>query len=307
MAMELFTSGQSGLTLDAYVFAPSGDLIFRNDTNVFETPIAGNWSHYFVALTETSGSYYGNFPVAITQAGIYPYSVRVRAGVSAANTDGVYASGTVAWDGQEENGAPSTEGYITTRAYIKTQNGWTDSTYDARIDQLLPVLTEGINRFLRRRVNAATRTEVRNGQGTDFLRVYNPPINAITSITFDYNGYSPQTVVGSNFVYDTDKNVGMVKFRPTASPKYGFSEGFQNISIIYSGGFASIPYDIQSAAALITRKILEMSDEERLIIEKTEGSRKVKYDQTYIAGGIELPVFAEAKQLLMPYVLTRCF
>lgn len=304
---ELFTTGVAGLTLDAYVYAPSADLIYRTDTHVFETPISGNWSYYFISLTETSGSYYGNFPTAVTQSGVYPYTVRVRSGGSSANTDAIYASGSVFWDGQEENGAPLTEGNVTNRSFIKTQNGWTDSSYDSRIDQLLPVITESINKFLRRRVNASNRIEVRNGQGKDWIRVYNPPVNAITSITFDFNGFSPKVVTGSNFVYDTDQNVGMVKFKTTANPQYGFADGFQNIQIQYNGGFAAIPYDIQSAAALVVRKIMEMSDEERLVVEKVEGSRKVKYDQTYISGGIELPVFAEAKQLLLPYQLVRCF
>lgn len=304
---ELFTTGPTGMKLDAYIYAPSGNLVYNNTSHTFETPLNANWATYFIALTETSGSYFGNFTVAITTAGLYPYSVRVRAGVSAANTDAVYASGTVAWDGQEENGAPSTEGYVTTRAFIKVQNGWTDTTFDARIDQMLPAITEAINKFLRRRVNAAVRTETRNGQGTDWIRVYNPPINAITSITFDNNGYNPQTVVGSNFVFDTDQNVGLIRFKPTASPKYGFEDGFQNIQVIYNGGFAAIPVDIQSAAALVCLKLMEMSDVDRLVDIKLEGSRKVKYNQTYIDSDLEISVFAEALALLLPYQLARCF
>jgi hypothetical protein len=308
MSQELFTSGVTSLVLDAYVYAASGDQIFNNTTGLFETPVVGSWVNYRIPMVESAGSYHADFPVAITASGNYPYVVRTRAGALAADSDTIYASGYVSWTGTAQNTiAPTSEGYITTRDYIKMQNGWLDSTYDARIDQLLPVLTEGINKYLRRRVNSATRTEVRNGQGTNYIRVYNPPINSITSIVFDYQGYNPTTVAGSNFAFDTDQNVGLVMFKATASPKYGFDDGFQNILITYNGGFSTVPADIQSAAALITRKILEMSDEERLVVEKVEGSRKVKYDQTYISGGIELPVFAEAKQLLLPYMLVRCF
>jgi hypothetical protein len=171
------------------------------------------------------------------------------------------------------------------------------------------VLTEAINKFLRRRVNAATRTEVRNGQGTDWIRVYNPPVNAVTSVTFDFNGYTPVEVAGSNFVYDTDNNGGRIKMKVTAQPRYYFGEGFQNVQIVYNGGFAAIPYDIQAAAALITRKLLEMSDDERLVVEKVEGSRKVKYDQAYgsiVSGGFAGEIFNEVRALLLPYVLVRC-
>lgn len=303
MSKELSTNGPSGLTLYAVLHDASDPTrVWRTDTHVYETASSANWASYRIDLTETdaSGIYSADMPGQIAAAGTYPYDVRLLSG-SADPADPIYAAGTVEWDGSAEATVSTS---VTTRARVKVFNQWDDTTHDAFIDARLPSVTRAISKFLRRSVVAEDFDEVRNGRGTDWVRVYNPPVNDLTSITFDYNGQNPTTVTTASFVWDAE--TGVVKFKPTASIRYSFAEGFQNLRILYNGGWESVPEDVQDAAALIIRKLAEFGDDERLVTEKAEGSRKIKYDT--VGGGISLdgPLFAEARELLLPYRLVRC-
>lgn len=301
MANELNTTGPSGLHLDAYVYDDQ-ERVWRTDTHVFEDAQTGNWTHYAIAMSESAaGQYTADFPSQVTALNEYVYVVRVRLGVNAAVSDGVYASGTVDWQGT----ASGT--YLTNRGFVKLLNGWGDGTYDGRIDELLPVVTSSINTFCGRSLIAGDHAEVRNGQGTDWIRVWNPPINSVATVVFNYNGSNPATVNSDQFVWDSE--MGVIKFKPTATVQYGFGVGFQNVQINYNGGYNPVPSDVQAAAALLIRNLIEMGDDNRLVTEKQEGNRRQRYGEMYgqvLAGQLGGPLFVGIGQLLQPYVDRRC-
>jgi hypothetical protein len=88
MAGELKTQFASGATVYAVVLNAAGQA-WRRDVSVFELPTAANWADYAVTMTEqsTTGVYEGNFPTAITTAGVYPVLFRQQSGGSPAATD----------------------------------------------------------------------------------------------------------------------------------------------------------------------------------------------------------------------------
>lgn len=100
MANEIQVSiGTSGLTIYALIRNSTG-LIWRTDTNVFESFLSANLSHYTIALTEqsTSGYYTGNFPTQIT-AGVYSITAKNQLSGGAAITDPPVAAGDLQWQG----------------------------------------------------------------------------------------------------------------------------------------------------------------------------------------------------------------
>jgi hypothetical protein len=105
MASELKTQFTSGQTVYAVVLNATGQA-WRTDTSVFESPTAGDWADYAVAMTEqsTTGVYEGSFPTAITTAGIYPVLFRQRSGASPAATDqnNGMLGGSICWTGAAE-------------------------------------------------------------------------------------------------------------------------------------------------------------------------------------------------------------
>jgi hypothetical protein len=105
MAGELKTQFASGATVYAVLLNGAGQA-WRTDTGVFESPAAGDWADYAVTMTEqsTTGVYEGNFPAAITTAGVYPVLFRRQSGSSPAATDqnSGMLGGSIWWTGAAE-------------------------------------------------------------------------------------------------------------------------------------------------------------------------------------------------------------
>jgi hypothetical protein len=309
MANEFSTTAASGLTLYLILHdAEDYSKHWRDDTNVFETADSDNWAAYSIAMTEvgTSGTYVADFPAEITDPGRYQYVVYLTSGAEDPS-DPIYATGEVEWDGSQavDPEAPSgEEDSWVTLEYVKISNGWSDTTdYDEQIDLLIPEVCEGVNKYLGRRISAGLRTEIRNGQGQDWIRAFNPPINSLTSVTVDFNGTNPTVVDGADFVYQQE--TGIIKSKPTASIRYGFAEGFQNVKLIYNGGYATIPLPIKRAVSLVIRKLIELGDPDRLVTTKGMGNRVVKYEGVVGSGDLSDPLFGDARRLLEPYRIVR--
>ena len=88
---NLLTQFISGQTVYAVVLNSSGQA-WNTNSSVFETPTAADWSKYAIAMSEqTAGSltgiYAGNFPTAVTTAGVYDILFRQQAGASPAPGD----------------------------------------------------------------------------------------------------------------------------------------------------------------------------------------------------------------------------
>jgi hypothetical protein len=296
MSKELFTTGVTGLILDAYVYNDAAQ-IANNTDHVWETPSTGNWSKYVIALTENAGDYTADFPSWITTSGAYAYAVRERIGGSAADSDPIYATGEVLW------GGATSDCQFVDLAYVKTQNqiATGDTTNDAQITQMIPAICRGIDKYLKRKVCPTAYEEVRNGRGTNFIRVWNPPIISLDSITFNLDDSQETEVDGANFKYD---ETGIVMYKPSVASQYYFEKGFSNIQVSYTGGWITTPDPIKQAAALVIKQLLVLSDPNSLITSKRVGNVQISYSDVY-EGQFDDPIFATAKALLDPYRLIR--
>lgn len=113
MANELYAAvGVTGLTIDVYVYSPSGGTVWSTVSLDFLATTAEAWENYAISLLEQddiasdpTGVYVGSFPFEITDAGAYPVVYRRRTGLNPDPADPIVGTGTVEWSGQVSAGA----------------------------------------------------------------------------------------------------------------------------------------------------------------------------------------------------------
>ena len=103
---------------------------------------------------------------------------------------------------------------------------------------------------------ATSYTENRDGNDGLFMLPRNFPLISVSSLTV--NGITIPAAsdqVSAGFVFDGRKvmlrggSTGFYTLGPYSSQyQYRFTRGFQNVQIVYSAGYASVPSDLQQAA-----------------------------------------------------------
>lgn len=102
------------------------------------------------------------------------------------------------------------------------------------------------------------RTELHNGDGSRTLFVDNIPVSSVASITVVDSGNNSTVYNMFSDTFRMDSDIGEVQFRPDVSGTFTF--GFQNVTVVYTAGFAAIPDDIQEAVIQI---VIAMQDRGR--------------------------------------------
>ena len=115
-------------------------------------------------------------------------------------------------------------------------------------DTLLARLITAVSNFIRstttRNFNVQTYTEIRDGQSQNSLFLRQFPIQLITSLTV--NGQPVSAIAGN--VYTPGARGYLYTLTDITLYGYEFTRGRNNISIVYSAGYSTIPYDLAQAA-----------------------------------------------------------
>lgn len=134
---------------------------------------------------------------------------------------------------------------------IGTQVGSGD---DPLLTRLITAVSAFIETYCNRTFAQGNYTETRNGNGRQSMSFKNTPCSAISSVTVDgvsiparpafgSGGIFVETFqgggIGSGYTFDTDV---------LYLDGYAFSKGKQNVTLAYTAGYASIPYDLAQAA-----------------------------------------------------------
>lgn len=143
---------------------------------------------------------------------------------------------------------------IISTANYKTYKGISASTYDSQLDVIIPAAQSAVEQWCGRVFDSATFTEKHNGNGWHRIVVKNAPITALTSISIVAPDGSSNAIDTDAYTYEAE--TGIIGFQPTSegvlwvddwgvaeddvwnvSPK--FPGGFQNLSVVYTGGYSS--------------------------------------------------------------------
>lgn len=116
---------------------------------------------------------------------------------------------------------------------------------DALLTQLISAASAWIRSYLNRDITQGTYTEVLDGTGSTRQMVGQYPVTAVTSLTVDGNAVDPSGVaMRGTLLIRTDGEV--------------FPEGFANVAVNYTAGYASVPGDIaQNCTELVAWRYKE--------------------------------------------------
>lgn len=118
-----------------------------------------------------------------------------------------------------------------------------NTEHDAELDRLIPAVQSWLEKACGRVFDRASVTEYYSGRDwRTCLLVARPPIVSITSLWDDLARTYATPMSSSLFVIE-DADAGLIRLDGVT-----FQEGLQNIKITYTGGFATIPTDLEQAA-----------------------------------------------------------
>ncbi|MCH9655292.1 MAG: hypothetical protein K0U86_11780 [Planctomycetes bacterium] len=176
---------------------------------------------------------------------------------------------------------------LTDKATIKTLLGISDTSLDAAIDLMIPQAGAIIKGYLQRNIEQATYTEFYSGSGDKVLLLNQTPVQSITSVHLDSDGYygdgteafpaSSVLVEGTDFVLQKDdatntevSKSGIVYHtgkgwpRPSSRLQGQLTSapglGIGNIKVVYVAGWATVPSDIQFAANKLVISMVQSID-----------------------------------------------
>ena len=125
---------------------------------------------------------------------------------------------------------------------------------DPLLTRLITAVSQFIETYCNRTFAQGSYTETRNGNGRQTLSFRNTPTTAIASLTIDGLAIPPRPAFGSGSSYVETFQGGGAGSGYTFDTDYlyldgyAFSKGKQNVTLAYTAGYASIPYDLAQAA-----------------------------------------------------------
>jgi hypothetical protein len=132
---------------------------------------------------------------------------------------------------------------LATLAQLKTQLNFkqSDTQYDAKLTLFLSAASDWIESYCNRKFESQVWTELFHGNRSNLLNPKQWPITAITSLkisgTRDWS--DPGVLVdAADYGIDSDE-VGVIYFGAH------FPGGFNNVQLVYTAGYATIPSDLQ--------------------------------------------------------------
>lgn len=163
-----------------------------------------------------------------------------------------------------------------------------DADVTARLENLINTTSESIEQFLERRLNSDTYTETQDGRNSGRLVPRQWPITSITSIHIDFErAFGADTLVDAGDYSIVDDETTVEIFERL------FPNGRNNIQIIYTAGFATIPSDLAYACDAFCEWLEHFNS--RQDIGRTN---KSKGDES-VAMGQKIPPLI--RELIMPY------
>jgi hypothetical protein len=170
--------------------------------------------------------------------------------------------------------SPSTDN-VTILNYTNVTNNTTAALIDALIEECDAAIARHCNRYNRangaEEFSSGSRTETYDGTGSSALLLRSYPVTAVTSVVFlDEEGNVSQTLASTDYKLNAatgtlhlarnalrlgnDGSDGRVWSDAGSSGPYwqqvknGWPEGRQNIRVVYTGGYATIPSDLRGVA-----------------------------------------------------------
>lgn len=144
--------------------------------------------------------------------------------------------------------------FLTTLANVKEIRSITVTDHDAVLTSLIARISKMIESRLGDIFQQLAYTEFHNGSGTVLLRPFHRPIVSVSSIHISKDQKWDSTTLVDATGYVIDLVAGLI-YRKDGG---GFGQGFQNVRVVYTSGYAAVPLDVEHYAI---EKILVFFDQ----------------------------------------------
>lgn len=182
-----------------------------------------------------------------------------------------------------------------------------DDSEDTFLDQLIKEVDAGVKSYLGRNVEQQTITnEYHDGHGRQVLFLREWPVTAVSDVRVDAAGYAGQ---GTNSPFDSDSALTQGEdffMRRTDESEHnvgelirigrGWQEGIGNIRVAYTGGYSTVPLDLELAVHNLIARLRETADKGHMLASERLGSYSYKILQTD-----KRPEIGEVKSILGHY------
>ena len=132
---------------------------------------------------------------------------------------------------------------LTTLSFVKKhlQIAADQNTDDGFLQHQVTTATAMIQQRLNRQILVAAYTEVRNGMGQRAIKVVNQPIVSVSLVQVGNSVISPRgDPCASGYTFDA----ALIYLSG-----WCFTRGQQNVTLIYTAGYAQVPADLENAVA----------------------------------------------------------
>lgn len=220
---------------------------------------------------------------------------------------------------------------ITTNTEYKTWAGITATTWDSLITTLISAASRRAEIACNRTRTASgatsfesgTWTEVFNGEGQEAIQLRNWPITSVTSVTLTAgDGTTIRTVASTE--YKINLANGVLAFAPSYAGRFArvssgdgfgpgwgsdydngsehgvhprFSDQYRNVTVVYVGGYSTVPDDLKMAIWQIVDLLFNMRANDPTVKSESIGVRSV----TYADGNFGKITNDEIRAIMGPY------
>jgi hypothetical protein len=185
---------------------------------------------------------------------------------------------------------------LVSTAEYKAWRGISGTTLDTFISTTLGWVSADVRRFCGRNLTngfeSATRTETYSGMDEATILLTEWPITSITSVTQLYAGGQTSLVDSNSYRVESDTGIlsridvdrgrfaswGLNQFNGYTGnwkPAPRFEEGFYNYSVVYVGGYSTIPADLHMAVCRLTDVLFNQRGNDPSITSESLGQYSV--------------------------------
>jgi uncharacterized phiE125 gp8 family phage protein len=163
----------------------------------------------------------------------------------------------------------------TAKTYLKIPIG--ETSQDALVEIYINAASEEIERECDRSFKSQSHTETRHGRKQNILLLKQWPVTAIASLRIDNDSTftAPSTLIDSSDYRIGDDGNSLVLLNQV------FPNGYSNIQVVYTAGYATVPADLQHACLWMVSWFRQMRDSGDIGREsKSKGDETVTMLQT---------------------------
>lgn len=198
-------------------------------------------------------------------------------------------------------------GLLVSLTDYKTWRNVTGTALDTAFTQVLTMVSSKVREICGRDqtngFESATRTEVYSGMDETTIQLREWPVTSITSVTQLWAGGSSEVMDSTTYRVDTTTGIlsridavrgRFASFRTDGSnvagtwkPEPHFAEGFVNFSIVYVGGYSTIPGGLQMAVCQLADMAYASKARDQSVTSKNLGQYSVTYSDPTKAAQLE--------------------